>query len=252
MREYYDRWDAFSAGLSWKGRLKEGIRREAIHWADRRLLTTGVRRLYVQSATIQARLARWGGIRSDVLYPPPPPRPYRCEEYGDYLFAVSRLAPLKRFSLLIEALAAPEAAGISCLIAGEGEEQPALRRAIERHGLANRVRLLGRIDEHQLLEHLARCRAVCFVPLDEDYGFVTAEAFASRKAVITCTDSGGPAELVTDSVTGRVCAPDARAIARALREIMDDVGAARRLGEAAGARAATMTWDEALSKLVLV
>ena len=28
----------------------------------------------------------------------------------------------------------------------------------------------------------------CFPPLDEDYGFVTAEAFASRKAVITCRD----------------------------------------------------------------
>ena len=48
-----------------------------------------------------------------------------------------------------------------------------------------------------MIDHLARCRGVVFPPLDEDYGFVTVEAFAARKAVVTCTDSGGPTELVT-------------------------------------------------------
>ena len=36
MREYYDQWDAFSAPLSWKGRIKEGARRRLLHWADHR------------------------------------------------------------------------------------------------------------------------------------------------------------------------------------------------------------------------
>ena len=58
--------------------------------------------------------------------------------------------------------------------------------------------------------HLARCRAVCFPPFQEDYGFVTVEAFASRKAVVTCRDSGGPAELVVDGVNGFVCEPTRR------------------------------------------
>ena len=109
--------------------------------------------------------------------------------------------------LLLEALARPEAAGITCLIAGEGEERPALQRAIDTWGLAGRVRLLGRIGEEALLDHLARCRAVCFLPCEEDYGFVTVEAFSSRKPVVTCSDSGGPAELVVDGVNGRVLAP---------------------------------------------
>jgi hypothetical protein len=85
-----------------------------------------------------------------------------------------------------------------------------LEHAIATRGLSSRVRLIGRIDDRQMLEHLARCRAVCFPPYDEDYGFVTVEAFASRKAVITCTDSGGPAELVSDNVNGRVLRPSAR------------------------------------------
>ena len=104
MREYYDQWDSFRATLSWKGRIKEGARRQLIHTADRYLLTRNVRKVYAQSRTISARLQRWGGITSEVLYPPPPQRAYRCDGYGDYIFAVSRLTPLKRLSLLIDAL----------------------------------------------------------------------------------------------------------------------------------------------------
>ena len=100
MREYYDQWDSFSETLSWKGRIKEGTRRQLIHAADRYLLTKNVRKVYTQSRTISARLQRWGGIASEALYPPPPQRAYRCDGYGDYIFAVSRLAPLKRLSLL--------------------------------------------------------------------------------------------------------------------------------------------------------
>ena len=35
MREYYDQWDAFSAPLSWKGRLKEQTRRRRVWTPDR-------------------------------------------------------------------------------------------------------------------------------------------------------------------------------------------------------------------------
>lgn len=251
MREYYDQWEAFSAPLSWKGRIKEGARRGLIHWADRRLLTKNVRKLFALSRAVKARLERWGGITSEVLYPPPPQRPYRCEGYGDYIFAVSRLAPLKRLSLLIEALASPEADGIRCLIAGEGEEAAILQHAITTRGLSARVRLIGRVDDHQLLEHLARCRAVCFPPYDEDYGFVTVEAFASGKPVITCTDSGGPAELVIDNVNGKVCAPRPETLAAALRELMDDRALAERLGQAGQGHVSGMTWERALKQLLM-
>jgi len=250
MREYYDQWNRFSEHLSWKGRIKEGARRTAVHTADRWLLTKNVKRIFAQSRNVQTRLQRWGRISSEVLYPPPPQRAYRCEGYGDYIFAVSRLTPLKRMSLLIEALANPEAAGVRCLIAGEGEEQKALENAIASRGLASRVQLLGRIDDRQMLEHLARCRAVCFPPLDEDYGFVTVEAFASRKAVITCVDSGGPAELVTDNLNGKVCAPRPETLAVALREVMEDPAAAERLGTAALEKVSRMTWPGTVRKLL--
>src|SRR5262249_35621076 len=150
---------------------------------------------------------------------PRPQRAYRCDDYGDYIFAVSRLAPLKRMSLLIDALACAEGQGIRCVIAGEGEEYPILEHAIRSRGLAARVRLIGRIDETELVSHLARCRAVCSPPFDEDYGFVTVEAFASRNPVVTCTDSGGPAELVRHDINGMVCPPQPAALAIAMRAL---------------------------------
>ena len=90
---------------------------------------------------------------------------------------------------------------------------------------------------------------MCFPPYDEDYGFVTVEAFASRKPVITCTDSGGPAELVTDNVNGKVCAPRPETLAVALREVMDDAPTAERLGRAGLEKVSGMTWSKAVQRL---
>jgi glycosyltransferase involved in cell wall biosynthesis len=251
MREYYDLWPRLVAGLGRKGRLKEGVRRRLIRAADRYLLTRNVTKLFVQSQTIQRRLDGLGGVRSTVLYPPPPQRPYRCDRYGDYLFAVSRLTPLKRLDLLLRALAEPPASGVRCVVAGDGEEAPRLRSMVRELGLGPRVQMIGAVNGDQLVEHLARCRAVAFVPEDEDYGFVTIEAFAARKPVITCSDSGGPTELVRDGESGAVAAPEPPLLAEAIARVMSDPGAAERMGTAGAALAATLTWEKTVSKLLI-
>jgi glycosyltransferase involved in cell wall biosynthesis len=249
MREYYDLWDRFSASLSARGRLKESVRRRMLHAADRYLLTRNVSRLFVQSRTIQNRLSMWPELKSTVLYPPAPQRPYRCDGYGDYVLFVSRLTPLKRADLVLRALASADARGVRAVVAGEGEERDSLVRLARDLGVADRVTFTGTLTDDRLLEHLARCRAVCFPPLDEDYGFVTAEAFASSKAVITCTDSGGPAELVQEGVNGLVTAPTPEALGAALARVTGD----RALAEAMGANALTsagrMKWADAVAAL---
>jgi len=249
MREYYDLWERFVRGLGRKGRLKEGVRRRMFHTLDRWLLTHNVTRLVAQSRTIQARLQRFGRIPSELLYPPPPERPYRTDGYGDYVFAVSRLHPLKRLDLLVEAAALARDRSLSFKIAGEGEEEPRLRERISALGLEGRVELLGAVTDAQLVDHYARCRAVYFAPWNEDYGFVTLEAFRSGKAVVTAADSGGPAELVRHGENGFVSAPTAEAVAAQI-DALGDRGLAERLGQAARRDAEAYRWERAVEELL--
>ncbi|MCC7007317.1 MAG: glycosyltransferase [Acidobacteria bacterium] len=250
MREYYDLWDQFSSRLSPQGRIKEGVRRALIRATDTYLLRHHVTRLLAQSATIQARLARFHGLRADVLHPPPPQRPYRTDRYGDYLFFTSRLTPLKRADLLLQALARPEASAIRCVIGGDGDDLERLRTLARDLGLGERVTFTGRLDEDILVDHLARCRAVVFVPKDEDYGFVTVEAFASAKPVITTTDSGGPLEFVRHGDTGFVVEPTPEALAGALAQIMESPSDAVRMGTAALERVRPLTWQATVDELM--
>lgn len=250
MREYYDLWERFTRGLGRRGKLKEGLRRRLFHALDRYLLTRNVSRLVAQSKTIQSRLQRFGDIPSELLYPPAPERPYRTDGYGDYVFAVSRLHPLKRLDLLVEAAGRMQDRSLGIKIAGEGEQASLLRERIQALGLEGRVELLGTVSDAELVTHYARCRAVCFAPQNEDYGFVTLEAFRSGKAVLTASDSGGPAELVQDGVNGFVTAPTPESLAKALDEVASDRARAERLGQAALAAAREHTWERAIAELL--
>ena len=251
MREYYDLWDGFSAGLSSRGRLKERVRRRLIHAADTRLLRPGRVRVVAQSKTVAERLRRWNHVDADVLYPPPPQRPYRCDGYGDFVLFTSRLAPLKRGDLVLRALAQPASAGARCVIAGEGEERGRLEALASSLGVAGRVRFAGYVSDAELVDLFAACRAVIFPPRGEDYGFVTAEAFASSKAVITCADSGGPAELVEHGTNGYVTAPEAEALAEAIGRVMGAPGLAETLGRHARSTADRLSWSATVARLVI-
>lgn len=250
MREYYDLWPRHLPGLSPWGRAKERVRRVLIHRADAFLLRR-VTRLFALSAAVREGLRRFGGLASEVLHPPPPPRPYRCEAFEPFVFAPSRLHPTKRLELLVEALGRTREAGLAAVVAGEGEEHARLVALVRERGLEARCRLVGRVSDEQLVDYYGRCRAVFFAPFNEDFGFVAAEAFASGKPVVTCTDAGGARELVDDGVSGCVVAPDPGAIASALDRLAADAGLAERLGQAGQKRVATMSWEATAQRLLL-
>jgi len=91
---------------------------------------------------------------------------------------------------------------------------------------------------------------VAYPPYDEDFGYVTLEAFLSRKPVVTAVDSGGPNEFIVDGVNGFVRAPDAEAFAEAINMLARDRKRAAALGDAGFERARTVTWDGVIEKLV--
>lgn len=249
MREYYDLWEGFRAELSPKGRLVEGFRRWLLHRLDGYFLRR-VRHVFAQSETIRRRLERWGGIPSEVLYPPPPPRPYRCDGHTGPVLAVSRLVPLKRMDLLVQAVA--ESDGLRARLAGVGPELAHLRELARERSVDSRIEFIGELSADELVAEYAACSAVLFPARAEDYGMITLEAFASSKAVVTCTDSGGPAELVEDGVTGYVVEPTAAAIAAALDRLAGDPVHAEKLGEAARRVAGRHTWPAAVARLLSV
>ena len=250
MREYYDLWPRFKKQLSWKGAIKEGVRRKMLHSLDRYLLKRNVRRLFVQSKTIGERLRQWGNIDAEVLYPPPPDRPYRTEGYENFVFAVSRLHPLKRVDLLVKAMKHVQSQELRAVIAGTGEEEETLRRLAHELGVADRIDFVGRIDDDALVDYYARCRGVFFAPFMEDYGFVTLEAFRSRKPVLTCMDSGGPAELVSAGRSGYVLLPEPFQIAQQLDEWAKNRELARRMGENGDADTREVGWEQAVQHLL--
>ena len=109
---------------------------------------------------------------------------------------------------------------------------------------------LSQIAEAELVGLYAGCRAVVFAPVDEEYGYVTLEAFLSGKPVITATDSGGPLEFVEDGVTGRVVEPDVDEVAGAIAALAASPSLAAALGEAGCARARLVTWDGVIEQLI--
>ncbi|NKB87466.1 MAG: glycosyltransferase [Acidobacteria bacterium] len=245
LREYYDLWPTFRATLGPRGRLVQGVRRQVLHALDRRILKSRV--VFAQSDTIRQRLDRWGALPSQVLHPPPPQRPYRCDGYDGAILSVARLQPLKRTSLLVESVAAVP--GARARIAGEGPELEHLQVLAESLQASDRIAFLGRLSEESLVEEYGRCSAVWYGARAEDYGLVTLEAFNSSKPVITCDDSGGPAELVEDDVTGLVVAPDIDAVSAAVRRLQDPDYAAE-LGTAALNVAARHSWKHAVDTLL--
>ena len=134
----------------------------------------------------------------------------------------------------------------------KGRAGPTCTRWRNRWESAAALRFAGRLSEDALTRHLGQCRAVCFVPLREDYGFVTVEAFASGKAVVTCSDSGGPAELVRHDDSGFVCEPTPSALGGALARLMDDRGLAERLGPRGAGPGRGHDLADAVKRLVIV
>jgi len=254
MREYYDLWDDFLSVIpTGKGKLKERFRRRLIQRIDHRLLRHNVSDLYVISGTIKKRLETWGGIPSKVLLPPPPlGRDYRTERYENFIFTVSRLHRLKRISLLIDAFMLVRDPEVKCYIAGEGDEYKKLQTRIRDNNLEGRVILLGRVSDEQLADYYARCRAVFFGPRNEDFGFVTIEAFRSRKCVITCSDSGGPLDLVQDGQSGFITQPARTEIAERIDTLVADPRMAERMGYAGYEASRSVTWENVVKTLVKI
>jgi len=168
--------------------------------------------------------------------------------YTEYVLSVGRLESVKRVDLIIAAMANVPS-NIRLVVAGDGTQRQNAERAAEAAGVANRVTFLGNVEDDQLVDLYASALAVIYPPYDEDFGYVTLEAFLASKPVITCVDSGGPNEFVINEVNGFVCAPDPGEIASAVNRLVGNPAKAAALGDAGRDIAVKITWDGVIEKL---
>jgi glycosyltransferase involved in cell wall biosynthesis len=127
-----------------------------------------------------------------------------------------------------------------------------VRRKVTDLGLHNRVVFRGLVSEEEKLALFARCLAVYYGAYDEDYGYITLEAFLAAKPVITHSDSGGPLEFVTDGQNGYVVPPEPADIGARFRAFLDKPLCAQAMGRAGRASLAAkgITWDHVIERLM--
>ena len=146
------------------------------------------------------------------------------------------LTPRKRLDALLHAFAALRSADTQLVIAGNdmGAGRAARRLAV-RLGLASRVRFTGLLTGHDRVAALRDADVVACASEHESFGLVPLEALLVGTPAVAADDSGA-AGVIRDAGGAMLVAPgDVAALARAIRTILDDVGAWRAAAAAAAA-----------------
>ena len=248
-RQIYDLFETPYSGFD-PSSSRDRKRREGLIKMDDRVLRS-YKRIYTNSANTAARLKKYNDIESTPLYHPPQlAGRFHSKDFEGYILSAGRLDSLKRVDLLIKSLPYCPAE-VKCKIVGTGPESDRLQSLANNLGVAERVEFLGFVSDKDLLDLYARCSAVFFCPLDEDYGYITLEAFLSRKPVITCFDSGGPLEFVRDGVNGIVLdTHEEKQIGKIVGELVKDRERCAEFGLEGYKTVEGIQWDHVIQTLL--
>ncbi|MBN1180598.1 MAG: glycosyltransferase [Anaerolineae bacterium] len=145
------------------------------------------------SHEVQARIHRFYGRESTVIYPPvDTDRFHPAPDHDDYYFIVSRLVPYRRIDLAVQAF---NELKLPLVIAGDGRDREALEKMA-----GPTISFLGRVSDAELGRLLARCRAYV-LPGEEDFGIAPLQAQAAGRPVIAY-GAGGALDTVIEGQTG--------------------------------------------------
>ena len=226
------------------------VHRQLVDW-DTRALGECISRFTI-SGVVAERLHRYNGLGATPLYQPPPladrlkPRPGGV---GSHILCPTRLEANKRPGLFLDAMASMRTP-VDGVLAGKGSLSDELQASTNRLGLSDRVSLPGFVSDDDLVELFRQATAVVYAPYDEDYGFVTLQAFLAGVPVVTTDDSGGVLEWVEHEVTGLVTDGSPDAMGAALDRLVADPILAKRLGAAGRDRVKDLRWEQVVSTLL--
>ena len=248
-RSAYNLWGTAFDDLS---TYPEGARvRDFIRHCDARFIPEA-RKVFANSRTVAERMLRYNRIESEPLYHPPPRAArLRAGASGDYVFYPSRLEPQKRQELLIEALSFTRAP-VRAVFAGSSRELRRYESLAANYGVGDRVEFRGFVGEEEIIDLYSNALGVCYLPFDEDYGYVTLEGMLSSKPVVVARDGGGAAEFVEHESEGLVTDPEPRAIAECLDSLFADRDRARRMGGRGREKllALNLSWQNVVERII--
>jgi glycosyltransferase involved in cell wall biosynthesis len=158
------------------------------------------------------------------------------------IVAVARLAPVKRFGLLLDAVAdaRTHVPGITLTIVGDGPDRAALDEQVTRLGAAGWVEFAGRVEHDDLVDIYRRSWIVASASLAEGWGLSLTEAAGCATPAVA-TDIRGHRSSVIDGDTGLLAPPSE--LAAAMTTLLTDHDLRLRMGAAAERRVRAMTWD---------
>ena len=152
------------------------------------------------SQHVALRIKKFYGRDAEVVYPPVRIDKFHHKFAEGYYLSVQRLMPEKRVDLQLKIFEHLPAERL--VIVGEAgyatEYQKRISRWVER--LPN-IEWRSEVDDKELRDLYARCKAVIQTPLDEDFGLISVEAMASGKPCIA-VDEGGFRESIIHRKTG--------------------------------------------------
>jgi glycosyltransferase involved in cell wall biosynthesis len=224
------------------------LQRQLAEWDARAI--GEAKRVFTLSRVVSDRLLRSTGVDSTPLHHPPPlaerltPAPS-----AGHVVLPSRLEANKRPGVLVEAMAHVRS-GARAVLAGEGSLRGELERRVAELGIQDRVRFAGFVDDDELVRLVRTAAAVVYPPKDEDYGYVTLQAFLAAKPVVTTADSGGVLEFVEDGVSWLVTDGSPVGVAAAIDRLVADPALAARLGEEGRRRAGSLGWGPVIEALL--
>ena len=150
---------------------------------------------------------------------------------GPIVLFVGRLCYYKGLDVAVEATRQVDG---TLLIIGTGPLAADLRRQIQSQGLADKIVLVGSVDDAALSAHLHACDLLILPSTyrSEAFGLVMLQAQACGRPVI-CSDLPGLSTVNVAGETGLLVPPgDAAALAAAIHRLLADPALRQRLGQA--------------------
>ncbi len=162
-----------------------------------------------------------------------------------YILFVSRVIPLKRMELLIEALALQKNSDVELLLVGRVQPDygKRLEKLAESLGCKERVRFEGAVDAKEIALYHSVATLYATASSWEGRSNSLAEALVAGTPVVV-SDIAGHSELVNNGVQGVLVSEQTpQGYAKAFDELLLDKELARRYTEAGKERMKALTWE---------